>query len=97
MFGADAPAAFDALMAEEAALDVYITADAALRGGRFDEVRAMLPGLIGKPLVVMLAGLSITTTCIAEMGAEREALYRAAEQAAGERAPELLRGLGPAR
>lgn len=79
---------------EEDALDVYIALDVTLRNGHFDEARATLAGLVGEPLVVMLAGLSITTPCAARMGAEREALYRAAKQVAGDRASEVLRGLG---
>ncbi len=78
---------------EDAILIVYTEVDGLLTAGKFDDAAALLPGLHGTPLVVMLSGLTSTLPAIAEMGAARVDLYRATREAAGERADEVLRGL----
>lgn len=81
---------------EDAALLVYTTVDGMLTAGQGEDVRALLRAMAATPLplTVLLSGLTITLPWIQEAGEAREALYRAAWKAAGDRAPEVLRGLG---
>lgn len=72
---------------------VYQTVDAAMRGNDEPSVRTCLRGLIGMPLIVMLAGMSISLPWASRLRDERSALAAAIRVADPGRADELLRGL----